>query len=249
MSRLAVVIGSRMAGVAMSGTRVTAEHRNAVPLDADEMRQSRSGAFLIRKRDVVLVTLAAGLGYGFDAYAVNLFGMLGPTIMADLHLTVRLYGLIGSVFLVGYTLGTIGFGMLADRRPLVPRRQVTDRQAAPASTVCAATEALSGCGAGVAARVLRLKTPARRPQDTPSDAAGSPPPRAIHARSAPAEMAHSFHTWRRRARTQTARLPHTAGRPHRVRSRSCSEKPDARAVRGPASCALDRSSSSLAGIT
>jgi hypothetical protein len=28
----------------------------------------------------LLVALAAGLGYGFDAYAVNIFGMLAPTI-------------------------------------------------------------------------------------------------------------------------------------------------------------------------
>ena len=69
----------------------------------------------VRPRDVALVTIAAGLGYGFDAYAVNLFGMLGPSIMASLHLTMRAFGLIGSVFLVGYTLGTIGFGIGADR--------------------------------------------------------------------------------------------------------------------------------------
>ena len=69
----------------------------------------------VRPRDVALVTIAAGLGYGFDAYAVNLYGMLGPTIMASLHLSVRSFGLIGSVFLVGYTLGTIGFGIAADR--------------------------------------------------------------------------------------------------------------------------------------
>ncbi len=72
-------------------------------------------------RHVVLVTLAAGLGYGFDAYAVNLFGMLGPTLMGALHISVRTFGLIGSFFLVGYTLGTIGFGALADR---VGRRDV-----------------------------------------------------------------------------------------------------------------------------
>ena len=82
---------------------------------------TRISAFPVPARDVALVTVAAGLGYGFDAYAVNLFGMLGPTIMADLHLTVRVFGLIGSVFLVGYTLGTIGFGLLADR---IGRRDV-----------------------------------------------------------------------------------------------------------------------------
>ena len=82
---------------------------------AEAGRSSPAGGFAVRGRDVALVTVAAGLGYGFDAYAVNLFGLLGPTIMASLHLTVRAFGLIGSIFLVGYTLGTIGFGVLADR--------------------------------------------------------------------------------------------------------------------------------------
>ncbi len=75
----------------------------------------------IPMRQVLLVTLAAGLGYGFDAYAVNLFGMLGPTLMHDFHISVAGFGLIGSVFLVGYTLGTIVFGALADR---IGRRDV-----------------------------------------------------------------------------------------------------------------------------
>ncbi len=78
-------------------------------------RLANPARFRVPVREVALVTVAAGLGYGFDAYAVNLFGMLGPTIMADLHIGVRAFGLIGSIFLVGYTLGTIGFGALADR--------------------------------------------------------------------------------------------------------------------------------------
>jgi MFS transporter, putative metabolite:H+ symporter len=66
-------------------------------------------------REALLVALAAGLGYGFDAYAVNIFGILGPLLTKDLNITVRTIGLIGSIFLVGYTIGTIGFGVLADR--------------------------------------------------------------------------------------------------------------------------------------
>jgi MFS transporter, putative metabolite:H+ symporter len=66
-------------------------------------------------REALLVAIAAGLGYGFDAYAVNLLGMLGPTLEHDLGFTVKTLGLIGSIFLVGYTIGTIGFGWLADR--------------------------------------------------------------------------------------------------------------------------------------
>ncbi|MGO9132682.1 MAG: MFS transporter [Methylovirgula sp.] len=66
-------------------------------------------------REALMVALAAGLGYGFDAYAVNIFGMLSPIIAGDLQVTVKTIGLIGSIFLVGYTIGTIGFGILADR--------------------------------------------------------------------------------------------------------------------------------------
>ena len=59
-------------------------------------------------KEALLVALAAGLGYGFDAYAVNIFGMLGPTLAHDLDVSIKTIGLIGSIFLVGYTIGTIG---------------------------------------------------------------------------------------------------------------------------------------------
>ena len=85
------------------------------PAQPASERHATPARFTMSAREIALVTIAAGLGYGFDAYAVNLFGMLGPTLMADLHLSVRVFGLIGSIFLVGYTLGTIGFGALADR--------------------------------------------------------------------------------------------------------------------------------------
>jgi putative MFS transporter len=69
----------------------------------------------IPMREALMVAVAAGLGYSFDAYAVNIFGMLSPILAKDLHVTVQTIGLIGSIFLIGYTIGTIGFGILADR--------------------------------------------------------------------------------------------------------------------------------------
>ena len=66
-------------------------------------------------KEALLVALAAGLGYGFDAYAVDIFGMLGPTLAHDLDVSIKTMGPVGSIFLVGYTIGTIGFGYLADR--------------------------------------------------------------------------------------------------------------------------------------
>ncbi len=66
-------------------------------------------------RQAILVALAAGLGYGFDSYAVNIFSILSPVIRKELGIDVKTIGLIGSIFLVGYTIGTIFFGYLADR--------------------------------------------------------------------------------------------------------------------------------------
>lgn len=66
-------------------------------------------------KDAMGVALAAGVGYGFDAYAVNIYGLLLPSIMASLAIGTGGAGIIGSLFLIGYTIGTIGFGIAADR--------------------------------------------------------------------------------------------------------------------------------------
>jgi len=59
--------------------------------------------------------VTAGLGYGFDSYAVNIYGLVLPDIKKTLHITDAEAGYIGSIFLLGYTIGTIGFGFAADR--------------------------------------------------------------------------------------------------------------------------------------
>ncbi|MGL6235167.1 MAG: MFS transporter [Segniliparus sp.] len=61
------------------------------------------------------VAVTAGLGYGFDSYAVNIYGLVLPKIQQTLQITEAQAGYIGSIFLVGYTVGTIGFGLAADR--------------------------------------------------------------------------------------------------------------------------------------
>ena len=66
-------------------------------------------------KDYFMVSLASGLGYGFDAYAVNIYGIILPVITASLGASASTMGLIGSIQLVGYTLGTIGFGIAADK--------------------------------------------------------------------------------------------------------------------------------------
>lgn len=62
------------------------------------------------------MSLAAGLGYGFDSYAVNIYSLVLPAIVVSLGISMTTSGLIGSIFLVGYTVGTIGFGILADKK-------------------------------------------------------------------------------------------------------------------------------------
>lgn len=66
-------------------------------------------------RSSIMVALSAGLGYGFDAYAVNIYGLLIPVLVVALHSNIKTLGNISSLQLVGYTLGTIGFGWAADR--------------------------------------------------------------------------------------------------------------------------------------
>jgi MFS transporter, putative metabolite:H+ symporter len=66
-------------------------------------------------RQALFVALTAGLGYGFDSYAVNIYGLVLPEIKKTLHITDTQAGYIGSIFLIGYTIGTVGFGLAADR--------------------------------------------------------------------------------------------------------------------------------------
>jgi len=66
-------------------------------------------------RDSLMVSVVTGLGYGFDAYAVNIYGLVLPLIAVSLGADSVVTGLIGSALLVGYTIGTVGFGFAADK--------------------------------------------------------------------------------------------------------------------------------------
>jgi MFS family permease len=56
-----------------------------------------------------LTTLAASLGWSFAAYIITVYVVSVPLITAELNIPVTVPGVtIGSVFLVGYTIGTIG---------------------------------------------------------------------------------------------------------------------------------------------
>ena len=59
--------------------------------------------------------IAAGLGWMLDAFDVMLYGLLLPSIIADLQLTNRTAGAIGSVTLLAAAGGGLVFGVVADR--------------------------------------------------------------------------------------------------------------------------------------
>lgn len=99
---------------------VTSAGGAGAAVSADPQAQIRehdvpAAAVKIPIRDSLMVAISAGLGYGFDAYAVNIFGLIIPVLVVSLHTNVKTLGNIGSLQLIGYTVGTIGFGWAADR--------------------------------------------------------------------------------------------------------------------------------------
>lgn len=69
----------------------------------------------VSTRQALMVSVAAGVGYGFDSYAVNIYGLVLPQVRETLNISLAMSGIIGSIFLVGYTVGTVGFGIIADK--------------------------------------------------------------------------------------------------------------------------------------
>jgi putative MFS transporter len=61
------------------------------------------------------ITMAASFGWFFDAYVITIYALTIPLIAKDFHVSTSLLaGGLGSIFLVGYTLGTIIFGTCGD---------------------------------------------------------------------------------------------------------------------------------------
>lgn len=92
---------------------MSARQEAVTVLDAEAPPAARPRA--VTFKDALLVAVAAGLGYGFDSYAVNIYSLVLPLIAVTLRASLGILGLVGSIFLVGYTIGTIGFGIAADR--------------------------------------------------------------------------------------------------------------------------------------
>jgi putative MFS transporter len=66
-------------------------------------------------RQALLVAVSAGLGYMFDAYVVNIYSFVLPLIAITFALSTTAQGVVGSIMLLGYAIGTFGFGWAADK--------------------------------------------------------------------------------------------------------------------------------------
>lgn len=66
-------------------------------------------------RQAWLIAVSAGLGYAFDAYVVNIYTFVLPLIAVTYALGTTAQGVVGSILLLGYAIGTFGFGWAADR--------------------------------------------------------------------------------------------------------------------------------------
>lgn len=67
------------------------------------------------RKQARLIAFSSGLGFLFDAYVVNIYSFVLPLIVVSFGLSSMAAGVIGSVMLAGYTLGTFAFGWAADR--------------------------------------------------------------------------------------------------------------------------------------
>lgn len=65
-------------------------------------------------RDGVATSVLAGLGWLFDSFVINIYALALPFIALTFHAKPLALGFIASLFLFGYTIGTIGFGILTD---------------------------------------------------------------------------------------------------------------------------------------
>jgi MFS transporter, putative metabolite:H+ symporter len=62
----------------------------------------------------VAASLVSGLGWLFDSYVINIYALVLPLIAVSFHASPARLGFIASLFLAGYAVGTIGFGLLTD---------------------------------------------------------------------------------------------------------------------------------------
>ncbi|WP_255948141.1 MFS transporter [Streptomyces odontomachi] len=66
-------------------------------------------------RTGLAASLLSGLGWLFDAYVINIFALVLPLVALSFGTSPARLGIVASLFLLGYAVGTIGFGLLTDR--------------------------------------------------------------------------------------------------------------------------------------
>lgn len=64
--------------------------------------------------DGVATSVAVGLGWLFDTYVINIYALALPFIAKTYHAAPVALGFVASLFVLGYTVGTFGFGVLTD---------------------------------------------------------------------------------------------------------------------------------------
>jgi putative MFS transporter len=64
--------------------------------------------------DGVATSVLSGLGWLFDSFVINIYALALPFIALTFHAKPLALGFVASLFLLGYTIGTIGFGILTD---------------------------------------------------------------------------------------------------------------------------------------
>lgn len=90
--------------------------------------------------DGVATSVLAGLGWLFDSFVINIYALALPFIALSFHAKPLALGFVASLFLMGYTVGTVGFGLLAD---YLGRKRTLSLSIAGYAVVTAVT-ALSG---------------------------------------------------------------------------------------------------------
>ena len=73
-----------------------------------------SRAIALSKNQVFIVLVASGLGWMFDSVVINLYTVALPQLQREFSLTVQAIGGISSLFLLGYSLGSLAGGTMAD---------------------------------------------------------------------------------------------------------------------------------------
>ncbi len=86
----------------------------AEPSTATAIQRPTGGVADETTRTGIAASVLSGLGWLFDSYVINIYALVLPLIAVSFNASPVRLGFIASLFLIGYTVGTIGFGLLSD---------------------------------------------------------------------------------------------------------------------------------------